>query len=56
MIYIIAMLAVVLVPSAAFYGCYMWADRYQSESRISKAERDRRERDNRYAKMLRRSW
>jgi hypothetical protein len=54
MIYIIVMLAVVLVPSAAFYGCYMWANRYQSESRISKAERERRERDDRYAKMFRR--
>jgi len=55
MIYIIVMLAVVLVPSAAFYGCYAWADRYQSASRMSKAERDRRERDGRYAKMLRRA-
>jgi len=55
MIYIIVMLAVVLVPSAAFYGCYAWADRYQSASRMSKAERDRRERDSRYAKMLRRA-
>jgi hypothetical protein len=55
MIYVIVMLAVVLVPSAAFYGCYMWADRYQSASRMSKAERDRRERDNRYAKMFRRA-
>jgi hypothetical protein len=53
MIYILAMLAVVLVPSAAFYGFYSWADRYQSESRMNKSERGRRERDNRYAKMLR---
>lgn len=53
MIYIIVMLAVVLVPSAAFYGCYAWADRYQSESRMNKDERKRRERDERYVKMLR---
>lgn len=56
MVYLFVMLCIIIFPSAAFYGCYAWADRYQSEYRISKAERDRRERDNRYAKMLRRSW
>lgn len=54
MIYLFVMLCIIIFPSAAFYGCYAWADRYQSATRMNKAERERRERDDRYAKMFRR--
>lgn len=53
MIYAIILLLVVLLPTAAFYGFYAWADRWQSESKTGTAERSRRERDRRYARMLR---
>lgn len=54
MIYLFVMLCIIIFPSAAFYGCYAWADRYQSATCMNKAERERRERDDRYAKMFRR--
>lgn len=53
MVYLFVMLCIIIFPSAAFYGFYAWADRYQSESRMNKDERKRRERDERYVKILR---